>query len=421
MTDTFTGGATADGPLAGHRVLELGSTASGPFATRVLADFGADVVKVEATEGDPIRALSDEVDGKSLYAATICRNKRIVSLDLRLPEAQQLVRRMVPKFDVVVENFRPGTLERWGLGWDDLRALRPDLVMTRISGYGQTGPYAGKPGYGVIAEAMSGLRHLIGDPDRPPSRVAMPLTDYVTGLYAVIGTLMAVQARERTGQGQFVDVSLLESAFSFMDVHVPVFDKTGKSGMRSGARLPRSAPNTLFPTRDGEHVHVAALADAVFRRLAKVMGQPQLATDPRFATQAARNANEAAIEAIVAEWTSQRTVAEVLQALDANDVPATRIFTMQDIFADPHFRARDMLVRAPDDDLGEVTLGGVVPKLSATPGRIRWSGRRIGQDTREVLREFAGLADSEIDALQHRGVVACDPQQAAREAAATTF
>jgi crotonobetainyl-CoA:carnitine CoA-transferase CaiB-like acyl-CoA transferase len=411
--------AAADGPLAGCRVLELGSTASGPFATRVLADFGADVVKVEATEGDPIRALSDEVDGKSLYAATICRNKRIVSLDLRSREAQDLVRRMVPRFDVVVENFRPGTLERWGLGWDDLRKLRPDLVMTRISGYGQTGPYAGKPGYGVIAEAMSGLRHLIGDPDRPPSRVAMPLTDYVTGLYAVIGTLMAVHARERTGQGQFVDVSLLESAFSFMEAYVPMFDKTGKSGMRSGSRLPKSAPNTLFPTRDGEHVHVAALADAVFKRLATLMGHPELATDPRFATQAARNENEALIEGIVADWTSSRTLADVLQACDANDVPATRIYTMQDIFEDPHFRARGMLVRAPDDNMGEVTLAGVVPKLSGTPGRIRWSGRRVGQDTREVLREFAALADTDIDALQARGVIACDPQGARAETSAT--
>lgn len=410
---------SAEGPLAGCRVLELGSTASGPFATRVLADFGAEVVKVEATEGDPIRALSDEVDGKSLYAATICRNKRIVALDLRSKEAQDLVRRMVPRFDVVVENFRPGTLERWGLGWDDLRKLRPDLVMTRISGYGQTGPYAGKPGYGVIAEAMSGLRHLIGDPDRPPSRVAMPLTDYVTGLYAVIGTLMAVHARTRTGQGQFVDVSLLESAFSFMEAYVPMFDKTGKSGMRSGSRLPKSAPNTLFPTRDGEHVHVAALADPVFRRLAALMGQPELASDPRFATQPARNENEELIEGIVAEWTSRHTLDEVVKACDANGVPATSIYTMEDIFEDPHFRARDMLVRAPDDDMGEVTLAGVVPKLSGTPGRIRWSGHRIGQDTREILREFASLGDAEIDRLQAKGVVACDPQRAAALATAT--
>ena len=409
-----------EGPLAGHRVLELGSTASGPFCTRVLADFGAEVVKVEAPEGDPIRALSDEVGGKSLYAATICRNKRIVSLDLRTEQARELVRRMVPKFDIVVENFRPGTLEKWGLGYAQLRELRPDIVMTRISGYGQTGPYAGKPGYGVIAEAMSGLRHLIGDPDRPASRVAMPLTDYVTGLYAVIGTLMAVHAREKTGQGQCVDASLLESAFSFMEAYVPMFDKTGKSGMRSGARLPKSAPNTLFPTRDGEHVHIAALADGVFRRLAAVMGQPELGSDPRFATQAARNDNEALLEGIVADWSSRRTMDEVLQALDAQDVPATRIYTMQDIFADPHFRARDMLVRVPDEDMGEVTLAGIVPKLSATPGRVRWPGHRIGQDTRGVLRDFAGLDDAQVDALQARGVIACDPQAAARAASAAT-
>jgi crotonobetainyl-CoA:carnitine CoA-transferase CaiB-like acyl-CoA transferase len=407
------------GPLAGHRVLELGSTASGPFCARLFADFGAEVIKVEAKEGDAIRELGAVVDGKSLYAATIARNKRIISLDLRSQKGRDLLRSLIPKFDIVVENFRPGTLEKWDLGFAQLQQLRPDIILTRISGFGQTGPYSQKPGYGVIGEAMSGLRHMIGDADRPPSRVAIPLTDYVTGLYAALGTMMAVHAREKTGVGQCVDASLLECAFSFMEAYVPSYEKTGEIGMRSGARLPKSAPNTLFPTGDGDWIHVAALADGVFKRLAAVMGRPELGTDPRFATQAARNANEAEIEALIGEWTKSLPLAELQRVMDAADVPATRIFTMADIFRDPHFIARGMLVPTPDDDLGEVTLAGVVPRMSATPGRIRWSGHRLGQDTREVLRTLAELSETEIDRLEAEGVVCCDPQARAGEASDT--
>ena len=404
----------ASGPLVGYRVLELGSTASGPFCARLLADFGAEVIKVEAQEGDTIRELGQTVEGKSLYAASICRNKRIISLDLRSEKGRGLVKGMVPSFDIVVENFRPGTLERWGLSYEELTRLRPDLVLTRVSGYGQTGPYSNRPGYGVIGEAMSGLRHLIGDADRPPSRVAMPLTDYITGLYAALGTVMAVLSRERTGAGQCVDASLLESAFSFMEAHVPAYEKTGVVGMRAGPRLPNSAPNTLFPTRDGTHIHIAALADSVFRRLATAMGQPGLGTDPRFALQVARNQHEVEIEALVTQWTLAHDASELQAKLDAAEVPATTIYTVADIFEDPHFKARDMLVRAPDDDLGEVTLAGIVPKLSRTPGQIRWSGHRLGQDTRDVLREVAGLSDADIDALEAEGIVSCDPQGASR-------
>jgi crotonobetainyl-CoA:carnitine CoA-transferase CaiB-like acyl-CoA transferase len=397
-----------DGPLSGHRVLELGSTASGPFCARLLADFGAEVVKIEPVEGDPIRKLGETVEGKSLYAASICRNKEIASFDFHKPEACELLKRLVPHFDIVVENFRPGTLEKWGLGYSELVKLKPDLIMTSISGYGQTGPYRNKPGYGVIGEAMSGLRHMIGDADRPPSRVAIPLTDYIAGLYAAFGTVMAVLVREKTGAGQRVDATLIESAFSFMEAYVPAFEKTGTTGMRSGARLPNSAPNTLFPTRDGSHIHIAALADTVFRRLAGVMGQPELGTHPRFADQNARNRNEAELEALISEWTQSRDLAELQKALDQADVPASRIFTMADIYQDAHYRARDMLKTVPDDDLGSVTLAGVVPKLSLTPGDIRWSGRRTGQDTRTILRRLANLSDAEIDRLHQAGVVHCD-------------
>lgn len=398
------------GPLSDYRVLELGSTVAGPFCARLLADFGADVVKIEAAEGDPVRQLGETVAGKSLYGASILRNKRIASFDFRKAEARELVRSLIPKFDIVVENFRPGTLEKWGLGYEDLARLKPGLVMTRVSGFGQSGPYRDQPGYGVIGEAKSGLRHMIGEPDRPPSRVGIPLTDYITGVYAAFGTVMAVLVREKTGAGQCVDATLIESAFSFMEAHVPAYEKTGKIGKRTGARLADSAPNTLFPTRDGSHIHIAALADNVFRRLASAIGQPGLGTDPRFADQRSRSANEALIEGIIAEWTSAHDLEAIEAILKKGDVPASRIYDMADIFRDPHYKAREMLVPTPDDDLGSVTLAGVVPKLSATPGALRWSGHRVGQDTRAFLKETAGLSDAEIDRLAAEGVVYCDPR-----------
>ncbi len=409
---------SASGPLSAYRVLELGSTAAGPFCARLLADFGAQVVKIEAVEGDPIRQMGEVVNGKSLYGASICRNKLIASFNFRKPEARNLIKAVIPEFDIVVENFRPGTLEKWGLGYDDLRKLKPDLIMTRISGYGQTGPYKDRPGYGVIGEAMSGLRHMIGDPDRPPSRAAIPLTDYITALYAAFGTVMAVVARQNSGIGQCVDASLVESAFSFMEYHVPAFEKSGKIGMRTGPRLPDSAPNTLYPTRCGNYIHIAALADAVFRRLAVAMGRPELGTDPRFAEMKMRNQNQELIDGIVAEWTSAHDIGDLEAVLNKGDVPASRIFTMADIFKDPHYQARDMLVPTPDDELGTVTLAGVVPKLSATPGRLRWAGHRPGQDTRVFLKEAARLSDADIDRLVADGVIFCDPQAESRHAAA---
>jgi crotonobetainyl-CoA:carnitine CoA-transferase CaiB-like acyl-CoA transferase len=410
--------ADRTGPLAGYRVLELGSTAAGPFCARLLADFGAEVVKVEAPEGDPIRKLGAQVDGKSLYAASICRNKSIVSLDLRKPAARALLKTFVPHFDAVVENFRPGTLEKWGLGYEQLKELKPDLILTRISGFGQSGPYKDRPGYGVIGEAMSGLRHLIGDPDRPPSRVAMPLTDYITGLYGAIGTLLALLARERGADGQVVDVALIDSAFSFMESYVPGYEKTGAIGMRAGSRLPNSAPNNLYVTKDGKFIHIAALADAVYRRLVTAIGMPHLAHDARFSEQTVRSANEEEIDAIIGGWTRSHSLEEIERVLDAADVPASRIFTMEDIFRDSHYRERDMLLSVPDDDLQAVTLAGVVPKLSATPGQVVWSGRRTGQDTRTVLKRFSDLTDDQIDQLERDEVVFCDRVSTAASPAA---
>lgn len=394
-----------NGALYGVKVLELGSTASGPFCGRIFADFGAEVVKVESSDGDPIRGLGHEFKGKSLYAASILRNKENISINLRTKEGQDLIKKLVRGFDVVIENFRPGTLEKWGLGYDELSKVKPDIILARISGYGQTGPYSGKPGYGVIGEAMSGLRDLIGEPDRPPSRVAMPLTDYITGLYSVIGALMALRVRDITGNGQVIDASLIESAFSFVESSVPAYAQKNVMDTRSGARLPNSAPNTIFQCVDGEYVHIAALADTVFRRLAEAMGTPELADDPKFKTQSARNSNESEIESIVQDWAASKGSREIQKILDNADVPATKIFNMKDIFLDPHFNARGMLINVEDEDIGNVTLAGVVPKLSRTPGRIKWAGRRIGQDTETLLMKHLALTQDEIKELEEKGIV----------------
>ncbi len=393
------------GPLAGYRVLELGSTVAGPFCGRLLADFGAEVIKVEPAEGDAVRTMGKRFQGKSLYAASILRNKSLISVDLRSAEGQALIRTLAAKCDIVVENFRPGGLEKWGLGYDQLSRINPRLIMVRISGYGQSGPYRARPGYGVIGEAVSGLRHLTGDPDLPPTRTAVSLTDYVTGLYGAFGALLALLARQTSGRGQYVDAALYECAFSFMEPHIPAYEKLGLIANRAGSRLPDSTPNNLYPTDDGSFIHITAMGDGVFRRLASAMDRPELADDERYATARARSEHDKELDAMIAEWTKAHSLAALEAILAAANVPATRIFTIADIFADPHFRAREMLVDVPDDQLGHVTMAAVVPKLSATPGGLRRSGGAPGQDTRKVLRDLVELSESEIDRLEATGVV----------------
>lgn len=400
--------APETGPLAGCRVIEIGSSVAGPFCGRLLADFGAEVIKVEQPDGDPVRSMSKRVDGRSLYAASVFRNKRLIAIDLRLPRGRELVRELAKGADVLLENFRPGTLEKWGLGYDVLSRHNPRLVLVRISGFGQTGPYRERAGYGVIGEAVSGLRHLTGDPDRPPARINASVTDEVTGLYAALGAMMAIEARHRTGVGQCVDAALYESAFSLIEPHVPVYEKLGIVPERCGARLTDSTPNNLYPTGDGRHIHITAMADSVFARLADAMERPELATDPRFRTAVPRSENADLIDRIIAGWTGAHELAWLEEALNRAGVPASRIYDMADIYADPHYRDREMLVEVPDRELGSVTLAGIVPKLSGTPGGIRHAGGRVGQDTAAVLRELLGLGPGEIQRLVDQGVVACD-------------
>jgi crotonobetainyl-CoA:carnitine CoA-transferase CaiB-like acyl-CoA transferase len=396
----------AAGPLAGIRVLEMGSTVAGPFCGRLLADFGADVIKVEPAEGDAVRTMGKSFHGKSLYAASIFRNKSLITLDLRTPEGQRLAADLAAKSDVLVENFRPGGLERWGLGYDQLSKRNPGLVMVRISGFGQDGPYSQRAGYGVIGEAVSGLRHLTGDPDRPPARVAVSMTDYITGLYGAFGAVLALFARQRTGRGQVIDAALYECAFSFMEPWIPAYEKTGHVAGRCGSRLPESTPNNLYPTGDAQFIHITAMGEAVFRRLTEAMGEPELAADPRFATARARSEHHEAIDDRIARWTSTKPLTELERLLEAAAVPATRIYTIADIFGDPHYRARGSIVAAPDEDFGTVAMANVVPRLSTTPGAVRHAGHATGQDTRQVLAEVLGLADDELDALARRGVIA---------------
>ena len=393
------------GPLAGYRVLELGSTVAGPFCGRLLADFGADVIKIEPPEGDAVRTMGKQYAGKSLYAASIMRNKSLISLDLRREEGRDLARQLAAKCDLLVENFRPGTLERWGLGYDVLAADNPGLVMVRISGFGQSGPYRDRPGYGVIGEAVSGLRHLTGDADRPPTRTAVSLTDYFTGLYAAFGAAMALLVREKTGRGQCIDAALYECAFSFMEPHVPAFDKLGHVANRAGSRLPDSTPNNLYPTHDANFIHITAMADSVFQRLAQAMDHPELGKDTRFCTGVQRSSNVDELDAMIAEWTSAHPLVELETILQQAEVPATRIYTLADIFTDPHYRARGMLTQVPDQDLGEVALTGVVPRMSSTPGQLRHTGGAIGQDTLRVLENVLGIDSAHLGRLEAEGVI----------------
>lgn len=391
--------------------------AAGPFVGRLLADFGAEVLKVEQAEGDPIRDYGKRFEGKSLYSASIMRNKRNISLNLREEAGQDLVRRLVMKCDFVIENFRPGTLERWGLGYEDLREINPGIIMIRVSGFGQTGPYSHRAGYGIVAEAVSGLRHITGDPDRPPSRVAIPLTDYIGGLFAAYGALAALTHREKTGEGQCVDAALYEGAFSVTEPFVPQYDKLQEAGMRAGPRLPGNAPNSLYQGRDGLYVQITAGNDRIFKRLAEVMGQPELADDERFATHAKRWQNVDALDEIIKAWAADVDSKEMEDRLNEAGVPSARIYTMAEVYEDPHFAARDMLINVPSAELGDVTLAGVVPKLSETPGQVRWAGRKPGQDTRAVLAELCDLDADELSRLESEGIIYTDEGSRTAEAA----
>lgn len=387
------------------RVLELGSTVAGPFCARLLADFGAEVIKVEQKDGDAVRSMGSQHKGESLYAASILRNKEIISVDLRKEEGRKIVRSLIAKVDIVIENFRPGTLERWGMGYESLTVDNPGLILVRISGYGQDGPYSQKPGYGVVCEAFSGMREITGDPDRPPARVATSVTDYITGLYAAFGAMLAVIQRGKSGRGQVIDAALYEAAFSFMEPHIPAYQQLGTIATRCGSRLPGHTPNTLFATGDHRYIHITAGSQSIFKRLVAAMNMPELMDDLRFATATARVEHEDEIEAIVNDWTKTHTLEQLEQTLERFEVPASRIFNLEDIFKNEHYRARQMIVEKEDPVFGPVAMTNVVPKMSETPGAVRWAGKRIGQDTRKVLGEMLGMDEQTLSELVKQEII----------------
>ena len=393
------------GALDGLKVLELGQLIAGPFAAKTLADFGAEVIKIEPPgTGDPLRQWRLLKDGTSVWWQVQSRNKRSLALDLRQPEAQDIVRRLATECDVLIENFRPGAMEGWGLGPDELLRLNPRLIMLRVSGYGQSGPYRDRPGFGVVAEAMGGLRHLTAEPGHVPVRVGVSMGDTLAALHGVIGILLALQHRHRTGEGQVVDVALYEAVFNCMESLLPEYSAFGAVRGPGGSALPGIAPSNAYRCQDGAYALVAGNGDSIFKRLMGVIGRPDLASDPALAHNAGRVARVDELDAAIGQWAAVLPVSAVLAALDAASVPAGRIYTVADIAADPHYQARGMLAQVAMDDGSALTVPGFVPKLSRTPGSHRRNAPALGQDTDAVLREI-GLTSVQIEALQARGIV----------------
>lgn len=396
----------AAGPLAGLRVLDLGNMIAGPFCARLLGDFGADVIKVEQPgRGDPVRGWRSQYRGHSLLWKTMNRNKRAVTLDLHAEEGQVLARRLYAASDIVVENFRPGVLERWGLGYSQVEAECPPLIMVRISGYGQTGPYRDRAGFGGVAEAMSGVRFLTGFPDRPPTRVGFALADTVAGLYGAFAAVAAIHERGRSGHGQEIDVALTEATFSLLDDLLAAYQKLGYVAQRHGTGLPGVAPSSIYPTRDGQYIVIGANNDNVFRRLAALMGRAEWLADPGLADDRGRGRRQAELDAAVGEWTAQYDLRALNDLLAEHGVPAGPVYDIAGVVEDPQFRARGAIAEVDDPDVGPLALPGVVPRMSRTPGHIGWAGARQGQHNTEVYAELLGLSGREVDALHARGVI----------------
>ena len=393
--------APAIGPLVGLKVLEMGSLIAGPFCGRLLADFGATVIKIEPPDGDALRTWSLVTEHGSLWSLVQSRNKHSVTADLRTAEGRELARSLASECDVLIENFRPGRMEEWGLGFEELERVNPGIVMVRISGYGQTGPNAHKPGFGNIAESVGGLRHITGWPDGPPLRVGLSLADTIAALYGVIGTLMALQERNTSGRGQIVDVALTESVFSVLEAILPEYGYDGRTRGRSGNTLNGAAPSNVYRTGDDRWLAIGGNSDGIFARLAKAIGMPELAGDQRFSTNQGRRQFHDELDAVIAEWVAGRTADEAQAALDEHSVPCGPVHSIADIVADPQFQARDMVLDVPHAGLGRILMPGLVPRLGRTPGAIRWAGPEVGAHDRMVAREGFKVgegtsADSEI-------------------------
>jgi crotonobetainyl-CoA:carnitine CoA-transferase CaiB-like acyl-CoA transferase len=394
---------TAPLPLAGLRVLELGQLIAGPFCGQLLADLGAEVIKIELPgAGDPMREWGR---GLAVWWPIIARNKKCITLDVRGERGLAIARRLVAVADVVLENFRPGTMEKWGLGWMDLAAINRGIVMVRVSGFGQDGPYAGRAGYGGIGEAMGGLRQVCGDPKTPPSRVGISIGDSLAALFACIGCLAALRHRDLSGRGQVVDSAIYESVLGVMESTVPEFTQGGLVRERTGSILPGLAPSNVYPTADGRMVLIGANQDSVFRRLCGAMRRPELAADPGFATHRARGDNQQALDEMIAEWTATLPEDELLRLLETSGVPAGRIFRAPDMLDDPQYRARRSVVRVPHPEFGKLWMQNVFPRFSETAGAIRWPGPALGAHNDEIYGELLGMDGAERRQLAAAGVI----------------
>jgi formyl-CoA transferase len=394
------------GPLTGVKVLELGTLIAGPLCARMLADFGAEVIKIEAPEGgDQLRQWRKMHDGTSLWWYVQARNKKSVTLNLRAPEGQEIVRRLACDADIVVENFRPGALEKWNIGWPQLSAVNPRLVMVRLSGFGQDGPYRDRPGFGVVAESMGGMRYVTGYPDRPPVRLGISIGDSIAALHGVIGAMMALHQRNvNGGKGQYVDVALYEAVFNMMESLMPEFDVLGFKRERAGNELPGITPSNTYATRDGKFVIIGANNDSIFKRLMTAIGRADLANDPSLATNAGRVPRARELDRAIETWTKEHDLDAVLEALEQADVPSGRVYDAEDIVNDAHYAARKVIEQWKLPDGTPMKIPGVVPKLSETPGATRWLGPTLGAHTAEVLATL-GYDEVQQADLEARGVI----------------
>jgi formyl-CoA transferase len=395
-----------DASLKGVKVIEIGTLIAGPYAASLLGQFGADVIKIESPiDGDPLRKWRKLHNGTSLWWYSQSRNKKSLTLNLKSAEGQQIVRDLVKDADIVIENFRPGTLEGWGLGWEALSAINPNLIMVRVSGYGQDGPYHKRPGFAAIAESLGGLRNLIGFPDRPPVRVGVSIGDTLASLYGVIGALLAMHhLKANGGKGQFIDIALYEAVFGVMESLIPEYAEFGLVRERTGASLPGISPSSTYLCQDGLYVIIAGNGDSIFKRLMHAMGRADLAEDPALARNDGRVRHNDMIDAAITAWTMQHELDHVLQVLEAADVPSSRVYTAADIYQDPHYRARNMIEQHTLPDGQPIDLPGVVPKLSATPGKTNWVGPELGQHTDEILTAL-GRSAEDIARLRSDGVI----------------
>ncbi len=398
---------TGTGPLAGLRLIEMGTLLAGPFCGQLMGDFGAEVLKIEPPgQGDPMREWGREKShGMSLWWPVVARNKKSVTLNLREAEGQAIARDLIAKADFLLENFRPGTLERWNLSYSELQKINPRLIMIRVSGFGQTGPYAKRAGFGAVGEAMGGLRYVCGDPSTPPSRMGISIGDSLAATFACVGALSALYYRERTGQGQVVDSAIYEAVLNMMESLITEYDKTGYVRERTGAILPNVAPSNVYPTRDGGMILIAANQDTVFGRLAEAMSRPELAKDERYATHTARGMRQQELDDLIADWTRTIDAAPLEQLMDKFGIPSGKIYRTPEMLEDAHFRARDAIVKTLHPKFGELRMQNVAPKLSATPGGIHSPAPELGQHSEEIYRSLLNFDSARITDLRARGII----------------